>query len=156
MSDQKSHIKIIAKNKKARFDYFIYDEYEAGISLKGSEVKALRMGKASLKDAYATIKNGEVFIYQMNISQYPFAYYSNHQPKRPRKLLLHKQEIKRLIGKTQEKGFTLIPINLYFKGSKVKLAIGLAKGKQKYDKRQTIRQRDEKRDMDRERKEWHR
>jgi len=149
-----SHIKIIAQNKKARFDYFIDDEYEAGISLTGSEVKSLRMGKASLKDAYAKIKNGEIFVYQMNISQYPFAYYSNHQPKRPRKLLLHRHEIKRLLGKTQEKGYTLIPINIYFKGSKIKLTIGLAKGKQKYDKREAIRKRDEKRDMARERKEW--
>jgi len=154
MSGQKPLIKIIAQNKKAHFDYFIDDEYEAGIALKGSEVKSLRMGKANLKDAYAKITHGEVFVYQMNISQYPFAYYSNHQPKRPRKLLLHKQEIKRLIGKTQEKGYTLIPIKLYFKGSKVKIAIGLAKGKQRHDKRQAIRQRDEKRDMDRERKEW--
>jgi SsrA-binding protein len=149
-----SHIKIIAQNKKARFDYFIDDEYEAGIALKGSEVKSLRMGKASLKDAYAKITNGEVFVYQMNISPYPFAYYGNHQPKRPRKLLLHKQEIKRLLGKTQEKGYTLIPINIYFKGSNVKISIGLAKGKQKYDKRETIRKRDEKRDMDRAKKEW--
>jgi len=149
-----SHIKIIAQNKKARFDYFIDDEYEAGISLTGSEVKSLRMGKASLKDAYAKITNGQVFVYQMNISQYPFAYYGNHQPKRPRKLLLHKQEIKRLLGKTQEKGYTLIPINIYFKGSKVKISIGLAKGKQKHDKREAIRQRDEKRDMDRAKKEW--
>jgi len=148
------HIKIIAQNKKARFDYFIDDEYEAGIALRGSEVKSLRMGKASLKDAYAKIKNGELYVYQMNISQYPFAYYNNHDPKRPRKLLLHKHEIKRLLGKTQEKGYTLIPINIYFKGSKVKLSIGLAKGKQKHDKREAIRKRDEKRDMDRERKEW--
>jgi SsrA-binding protein len=151
-----AHIKIIAKNKKAHFDYFIDDEYEAGISLKGSEVKSLRMGKVSLKDAFAKISKGEVFVYQMNISQYPFAYNSNHQPKRPRKLLLHKREIKRLIGKTQEKGYTLIPINIYFKGSKVKISIGLAKGKQRHDKREEIRKRDEKRDMDRERKEWRR
>jgi len=151
---EKPTIKIIAQNKKARFDYFIDDEYEAGIVLKGSEVKSLRMGKASLKDAYAKITNGEVYVYQMNISQYSYAYYGNHQPKRPRKLLLHKQEIKRLLGKTQEKGYTLVPINMYFKGSKVKLTIGLARGKQKYDKREAIRKRDEKRDMDRERKEY--
>ncbi|ETR70656.1 MAG: SsrA-binding protein [Candidatus Magnetoglobus multicellularis str. Araruama] len=110
------------------------------------------MGKANVRDSYAKIKNGEVFVYQMNISQYPFTFYDNHQAKRPRKLLLHKQEIKRLTGKTQEKGFTLIPINLYFKGGKVKLTIGLARGKQKYDKRDAIRKRDEKRDLDRERK----
>ncbi|ETR70089.1 MAG: SsrA-binding protein [Candidatus Magnetoglobus multicellularis str. Araruama] len=147
-----SHVRMIAQNKKARFDYFIDDEYEAGIALKGTEVKSLRMGKANLRDSYAKIKNGEVFVYQMNISQYPFTFYDNHQAKRPRKLLLHKQEIKRLTGKTQEKGFTLIPINLYFKGGKVKLTIGLARGKQKYDKRDAIRKRDEKRDLDRERK----
>jgi len=149
---EQTHIKRIAQNKKAHFDYFIDDKYEAGIVLKGSEVKSLRMGKASLVDAYAKITNGEVFVHQLNISKYPYAYYGNHQPKRPRKLLLHKREIKRLLGKTKEKGFTLIPIDLYFKKGKVKMTLGLARGKQKYDKRETIRKRDEKRDMDRERK----
>ncbi|MBF0452855.1 MAG: SsrA-binding protein SmpB [Candidatus Magnetomorum sp.] len=148
MADQ-SHIKIIAQNRKARFDYFIDDEYEAGIVLKGTEVKSLRLGKANLKDAYAKINNGEVFVHQMHISEYPFTHYGNHQTNRPRKLLLHKREIKRLLGKTQEKGFTLIPLNLYFKKGKVKLTLAMARGKQKYDKREAIRKRDERRDMDR-------
>jgi len=146
------HIKLIAQNRKARFDYFIDTEYEAGISLKGTEVKSLRLGKANLKDAYARIRNGEVFVHQLHISECPFTHYGNHQANRPRKLLLHKYEIKRLLGKTQEKGFTLIPLNLYFKKGKVKITIALAKGKQKYDKREAIRKRDEKREMARERK----
>jgi SsrA-binding protein len=149
---EQPHIKIIARNKKARFDYFIDAEYEAGISLKGTEVKSLRLGKANLKDAYAKIRGGEIFVYQMHISEYPFAHYGNHAANRPRKLLLHKYEIKRLIGKTQEKGFTLIPLNLYFKKGNVKITIALARGKQKYDKREAIRKRDEKREMARERK----
>jgi len=151
MSEQ-THIKIIAQNRKARFNYFIDAEYEAGISLKGTEVKSLRMGKANIKDAYAKIRNGEVFVHQLHISECPYAFYGNHQSNRPRKLLLHKYEIKKLIGKTQEKGFTLIPLNLYFKRGKVKITIALARGKQKYDKREAIRKRDEKREMDRNRK----
>ncbi|KPA08812.1 SsrA-binding protein [Candidatus Magnetomorum sp. HK-1] len=151
---EQEHIKLIAQNRKARFDFFIEDEYEAGISLKGTEVKSLRMGKANLKDAYAKIRNGEVFVHQLHISEYSFTHYGNHQANRPRKLLLHKYEIKRLLGKTQTKGFTLIPLNIYFKKGKVKITIALARGKQKYDKRESIRKRDEKREMDRARKNY--
>jgi len=147
-------IKLIAQNKKARHDFFIHDEYEAGLVLVGSEVKSLRAGKANLTDAYGKIKNGEVWVYQMHISPYPYAYYNNHDPLRPRKLLLHGYEIKKLYGKLNEQGMSLIPLKLYFKGGKVKISLGVAKGKKKYDKRETIRQRDEKRDMDREKKNW--
>jgi len=148
LNDQ--HIKIVAINKQARFDYFIEDTIEAGLVLKGTEVKSLRQGRANLKDAYGRIKNGEVFLHQMHISVYPFAYYDNHEPERPRKLLLHKQEIKRLFGKMNEKGFSLIPIKVYFKSGKVKVLLGLARGKRQYDKREQIKRRDAKRDLDRE------
>ncbi len=147
------HIKIIAENRKARYNYFIEDELEVGMVLKGTEVKSLRLGQVNLKDAYAKIENGEVFVYQMHISPYPFAYYGNHDPLRQRKLLLHKREIKRLYGKVNEKGFTLVPLKVYLKDGKVKMTLALAKGKRKYDKREAIRQRDEKREMERARKE---
>ncbi len=146
--------KIISENRKARFNYFIVDEFEAGMVLQGTEVKSLRTGRAHLKDAYAQIKNGEVFVYQMHIGAYPFAHHGNHDPQRVRKLLLHKSEIKRLYGKVNEKGFSLIPLKLYFKNGKVKLALALAKGKRKYDKRETIRRRDEQRDFERRKKEF--
>ena len=148
------HIKILTVNKKAKFNYFIEDEFEAGIVLKGTEVKSMRDGRVSLKDSYAGIKNGEVFIYQLHIGAYPFAHHGNHEPLRPRKLLLHKQEIKRLYGKVNEKGLSLIPLKIYFKGGKVKLSIGLAKGKRKFDKREEIKRRDAKRDLDRMKKEY--
>ena len=147
------HIKVIAENRKARRNYFIVDEYEAGLVLKGTEVKSLRQGRANLKDSYARIKDGEVFVYQMHIAPYPFAFYGNHDPLRPRKLLLHKQEIKRLYGKVNEKGHSLVPLRLYFKGGKVKMLLALAKGKRKYDKREAIKRRDEQRDLEREIKE---
>lgn len=143
------HKKIVTENRKARHDYFIDDEYEAGMVLVGTEVKSLRLGRANLKDSYAKIKNGEVFVHQMHIGQYPFAHYGNHDPLRPRKLLLHNYEIKKLIGKVQEKGYSLIPLRVYFKRGKVKISLALARGKRKYDKRESIRKRDEKRDMDR-------
>lgn len=148
------HIKILTVNKKAKFNYFVEDEFEAGIVLKGTEVKSLRSGRVSLKDSYAGIKNGEVFLYQLHIGAYPFAHHGNHEPLRPRKLLLHKQEIKRLYGKVNEKGLSLIPLKVYFKGGRVKIAIGLAKGKRKYDKREEIKRRDAKRDLDRMKKEY--
>ena len=150
----KSSKKIIAVNRKARFDYFIEDEYEAGLVLKGTEVKSLRLGKANINDAYARVKDGEVFVYQMHIGPYPFAYYENHDPLRVRKLLLHKQEIKRLYAKVNEKGHSLIPLKLYFKDGRAKLTIALAKGKRKYDKREAIKRRDEQRELDRERKQY--
>lgn len=149
---EKQPIKVVAENRKARHDYIIEDKYEAGIVLAGTEVKSLRMGKANLKDSYARIKNGEVFVYQMHIGAYPFAYFDNHDPLRPRKLLLHHYEIKKLYGKVNEKGYSLIPLRLYFKEGKAKLSLALARGKQSHDKRETIRRRDQKRELDRERK----
>ena len=151
---QKGQIKIVAENRKARRDYFIVDQYEAGMVLLGTEVKSLRLGRANLKDSYARIKDGEVFVYQLHIAPYPFAYYDNHDPLRPRKLLLHKHEIKRLYGKINEKGHTLVPIRIYFKNGKVKILLALVKGKRKYDKREAIRRRDEQRDLDRESKKY--
>jgi SsrA-binding protein len=150
----KAPIKIIAENRKARHDYFIEETFEAGLVLRGTEVKSLRGGRANLRDSYARIKNGEVFVYQMRISPYTFATYDNHDPLRPRKLLLHRREIKRLYAKANEMGFTMVPLKLYFKGGKVKLELALVRGKRKYDKRETIRRRDEKRDLDRARKEY--
>lgn len=149
---EKQPIKVVAENRKARHEYIIEDKYEAGIVLAGTEVKSLRMGKANLKDSYARIKNGEVFVYQMHIGAYPFAYFDNHDPLRPRKLLLHDYEIKKLYGKVNEKGYSLIPLRLYFKAGKAKLSLALARGKQSHDKRETIRRRDQKRELDRERK----
>ena len=149
---EKKRIKLVAENRKARHDYIIEDKYEAGMVLVGTEVKSLRMGKANLKDSYARIKNGEVFVYQMHIGTYPFAYYNNHDPLRQRKLLLHNYEIKKLYGKVNEKGYSLIPLKLYFKAGKAKLSLALARGKQSHDKRETIRRRDQKRELDRERK----
>jgi SsrA-binding protein len=148
------HKKIVAENRKARHNYFIEETLEAGLVLKGTEVKSLRQGRANLKDAYARINNGEVFVHQMHISPYPFAYYGNHDPLRPRKLLLHKKEIKRLFGKVNEKGAALIPLRLYFKQGKAKLTLAIAKGKRKYDKRDAIRKRDEQREAERHRKEY--
>jgi len=150
----KDHVKIIAENRKARHEYFIEDEFEAGMVLTGTEVKSLRGGRANLKDSYAKIKNGEVWVYQMHISPYAFAYYDNHDPLRIRKLLLHNYEIRKLIGKLNERGYALIPLRLYFREGKVKILLGLAKGKRQYDKRESMRQRDQKRDMDRIKKEY--
>ena len=146
--------KLITENRKARFEYHIEDTYEAGMVLKGTEVKSLRQGRVNLKDSYASIKNGEVWVHQLHIGAYPFAYYGNHDPLRPRKLLLHRREIDKLYGKVNEQGHTLIPIRMYFKGGKVKLALALAKGKRKHDKREAIRRRDEKRELDRARKDY--
>ena len=150
----KEPIKIIAENRKARHNYFIDDRFEAGMVMKGTEVKALRMGRCNIKDVYARIKNGEVFLHQMHIGEYPFAYYGNHDPLRTRKLLLHKHEINRLYGKVNEKGLSLIPLRVYFKNGKAKTTLALAHGKRKYDKRETIRRRDEKRDLDRQRRHY--
>jgi SsrA-binding protein len=144
-----AHIKNIAENRKARHEYFIVDTWEAGMVLAGTEVKALREGRANLRDAYARIKKGEVWVYQLHISPYSHASYDNHNPLRPRKLLLNRGEIRRLAAKTNETGHTLIPLKLYFKNGKVKLLLALAKGKRKYDKREAIRQRDAQRDLER-------
>lgn len=149
-----NHIKIVTVNKKAKFDYFIEDTYEAGMVLLGTEVKSLRLGRVNLKDSYARIKKGEVFVHQMHIGDYPFASYENHDPLRKRKLLLHNYEIKKLYGKANEKGFSLIPLRVYFQNGKAKMTIAIAKGKRRHDKRETIRQREEKRDLDRAKKEY--
>lgn len=148
----KSNRKFVTDNRKARFNYHIEDKFETGMVLQGTEVKALRMGRAHLKDAYARIQNGEIFVHQMHIGPYPFAYYENHDPLRTRKLLMHHYEIKQLTGKVQEKGYSLIPLNIYFRDGKAKMTLALAKGKRLPDKRHAIRERDEKRDMDRMRK----
>lgn len=148
------HIKVIAENRKARFNYIIDDVYEAGLVLKGTEVKSLRQGRVNLKDAYARIKAGEIYVYQMHISPYPFAYYDNHDPLRPRKLLMHKREIERLSSKVNEQGYTLVPLKIYFKKGKAKISLALARGKKQYDKRETIRRRDQQREMDRARKKY--
>lgn len=150
----KEHIKIIAENRKARHDYHIIDRFEAGMVLTGTEVKSLRQGKANLKDSYARIRKGEIYVHQMHISPYTFAYYDNHEPLRPRKLLLHRYEIRQLYGKLNERGFTLVPLRLYFRDGKAKVELALAKGKLKYDKRETIRRRDEQRDLERQRKDY--
>jgi len=147
-------VKIISQNKKAHHDYFILDKYECGIELKGTEVKSLRNGNVNLKDSYATIDNGEVFIKQMHISPYEMGNIFNRDPMRPRKLLMHKYEIRKLIGTLKEDGISLIPLSLYFKGSNIKVELGLAKGKKLYDKRQAIAEKDAKRNMDRKVKEY--
>ncbi|MCR4807244.1 MAG: SsrA-binding protein SmpB [Lachnospiraceae bacterium] len=149
MSKDKSSIKLIANNKKAYHDYFIEDKYEAGIVLSGTEIKSLRMGKCSVKESYIRIEKGEAFIYGMHISPYEKGNIFNKDPLRTRKLLLHKQEIKKLTGKLAEQGFTVVPLQVYLKGSLVKVEIGLAKGKKLYDKRQDIAKKDMKREAER-------
>ncbi len=141
--------KLIANNKKAYHDYFILEKYEAGIALAGTEVKSLRMGKCSIKEAFIRIENGEALIYGMQISPYEKGNIFNRDPLRVRKLLLHKSEINKLAGKVQEKGMTLMPLRVYFKGSLVKVEIGLAKGKKLYDKRQDIAKKDQQREAQR-------
>lgn len=149
----KEEIKVIAQNKKARHDYFIEQTLEAGIVLSGTEVKSIRQGKVNLKDSYALIEGGEVILNGMHISPYDQGNINNKDPLRDRKLLLHKSEINRLIGYTQQKGMSLVPIRLYFKRGIVKVELGIAKGKKLYDKRDDIAQRDAKREIDRKLKE---
>ncbi|MGQ9648297.1 MAG: SsrA-binding protein SmpB [Thermodesulfobacteriota bacterium] len=144
--------KVICVNKKARHNYFIEDTYEAGLCLLGTEVKSLREGRANLGDSYGKIKSGEVFLIDAHISPYSYANRFNHDPLRPRKLLLHKREIRRLIGKVQEKGFTLIPLRLYFSNGRAKVELGLGKGKKLFDKRETLKRKTMERDMERGRK----
>ncbi len=147
--------KIISRNKKAFFDYAIDAIYEAGIALKGSEVKSLRAGRANIEDAYAKFRDGELFLYNAHISPYSHATIEQHDPDRPRKLLLHRYELRRLLGKLQERGYTLIPLKLYFKAEHAKVELGLAKGKKKIDTRETIRRREEARELERARKRRH-
>jgi SsrA-binding protein len=149
---KEDNLKIICRNRKALFEYAIDALYEAGLVLKGTEVKSLRQGKASINEAYARFKDGELYLYNANISPYSHAAVDSHNPERPRKLLLNRWELRRLLGKTQERGFTLIPLRMYFRNEHAKVEIALARGKKKYDKRETIRQREEKRDMERARK----
>jgi SsrA-binding protein len=149
MTKKQSSEKIIAQNKTARLNYFIDDTYEAGIVLVGTEVKALREGKANLKDSYALVKDGEVFVHEMHISPYSYGNRLNHDPLRVRKLLLHKGEIKRLYGKSREKGLAIIPLKLYFKSGKVKMEIGVGRGKRLYDKRESLRIKADRREIER-------
>ena len=144
--------KIICRNKKAHYDYFVEEVFNAGIVLLGPEVKSLRDGRANLVDSYGKIKKGEVFLHNMHISPYPFTRHMEIDPMRTRKLLLSKREIKRLIGKTELKGYSLIPLEVYFLGPWVKVNLALAKGKKKVDKRQSIKEKDLKREMDQGRK----
>ena len=144
----KDSVKLIANNKKAYFDYFIEDKFEAGISLSGTEVKSLRTGKCSIKEAYVKVDRGEVFIYGMHISPYEKGNIFNKDPLRTRKLLLHKIEINKLLGKIAQQGYTIAPLQVYFKGRLVKVEIGLAGGKKLYDKRQDIAKKDQRREAE--------
>ncbi len=146
---EKQSVKLIANNKKAYHDFFILDTYEAGIALHGTEVKSLRMGKCSIKESFIRIDNGEVFIYGMHISPYEKGNIFNKDPLRVKKLLLHKAEINKLLGKIKEKGMSIVPLKVYLKGSLVKVEIGLAKGKKLYDKRDDIAKKDQQREAQR-------
>jgi SsrA-binding protein len=139
--------KIVCTNRKAHRDYFFFDRYEAGMVLTGTEVKSLRDGKANLKDSYAGLKGEELFLYNMHISPYTHGNLSNHEPTRTRKLLMHKKEILRLIGKIQEKGLSLIPVTVYFLQGRAKVELALAKGKRQYDKREDLKKKEDKREM---------
>ncbi|HDQ04768.1 MAG TPA: SsrA-binding protein SmpB [Deltaproteobacteria bacterium] len=149
MAKDKTAQKLIVPNKTARRDYEITDTYEAGMVLTGTEVKSLRAGKANLKDSYAIVNDGEVFLRELHISPYEHGNRSNHEPLRQRKLLLHKREIRKLYGKSREKGLSLIPLKLYFKNGKVKVELGIGKGKKQHDRRQDIKKREERRDIER-------
>ncbi|MBE5951912.1 MAG: SsrA-binding protein SmpB [Lachnospiraceae bacterium] len=150
MAGSKESIKLVANNKKAYFDYFIEDKYEAGVALHGTEVKSIRMGKCSIKEAYIKIENGEVFIYGMHISPYEKGNIFNKDPMRIKKLLMHKYEINKIFGKMQQKGYTLVPLQVYLKGSLVKVEVGIAKGKKLYDKRESLAKKDMKREAEKE------
>lgn len=141
--------KTIAQNKKAYHDYFIEETFEAGLVLQGTEIKAIRAGRVNLKDSYAQIKNGEMFLFGMHISPYEQGNRYNHDPLRTRKLLLHRKEINKLIGETKEQGYSIVPVKLYLKNGYAKVLIGLAKGKKKYDKREDLKKKEAKRDIER-------
>ncbi len=142
--------KLIAENRQARFNYFIEEKLECGIALEGTEVKSVKNGAISFPDAFAEITNGEVFIRNLHISEYSYSSVFNHNPDRPKKLLLHKDEIKRLLRKTEEKGYTLVPLDFYLKNGRVKTTLGLCKGKKQFDKREAIKERDINREIQRE------
>ena len=150
MAVSKESIKLVANNKKAYFDYFIEDKYEAGVALHGTEVKSIRMGKCSIKESYIKIENGEVFIYGMHVSPYEKGNIFNKDPMRIKKLLMHKYEINKLNGKLQQKGLTLVPLQVYLKGGLVKVEVGLARGKKLYDKRESLAKKDMKREAEKE------
>ena len=143
-------MKLVANNKKAYHDYFIEEKYECGIALHGTEVKSLRMGKCSIKESFVRIENGEVYVYGMHVSPYEKGNNFNKDPLRVKKLLLHKQEINKLVGKIKEKGFTLVPLQVYFSNGRAKIEIGLARGKKLYDKRDDIAKKDQRRETERE------
>lgn len=145
----KSADKAVTSNRKAYHDFFIEETFEAGMSLQGTEVKSLRLGLANLTDSYALVKNEEMFLFNANISPYPHGNIMNHEPLRTRKLLLHKEEIRKLTWKMTQKGFTLIPLKIYFVRGKAKVLIGLAKGKKAFDKRETIKEKESKREVER-------
>ena len=149
MGKQNAAIKIVCENRKARHDFFIHETFEAGLELKGTEVKSLRAGRANLKDSYAFIKNGEVFVEHMYISPYEQGNIFNHDPLRVRRLLMHKAEIVKLFSQTREKGFTLVPLKIYFKHGRAKLELALASGKHNYDKRADLQAKAAKRDIER-------
>jgi len=142
-------VRLVTRNRKARHDYAILDRFEAGIALQGTEVKSLRAGKANLKDSYAAVERGEVFLYNAHISAYEPGTRFNHDPERVRKLLLHRAEIRRLIGRVQQQGLTLVPLSIYFRRGKAKIELALARGKRRFDKRESIARREAERDMDR-------
>ena len=146
----KGEMKLVANNKKAYHDYFIEEKYEAGLVLHGTEVKSLRMGKCSVKEAFIRVENGEVFIYGMHISPYEKCNIFNKDPLRVKKLLLHRQQIRKLIGDSSEKGYTIVPLQVYFRDGRAKIEIGLARGKKLYDKRQDIARKDQRREMEKE------
>ena len=150
MAPKKESQKLIANNKKAYHDYFIDETYEAGVALHGTEVKSMRMGKCSIKESFIRIENGEVFVYGMHVSPYEKGNIFNKDPLRVKKLLMHKYEINKLAGKIAEKGYTLVPLQVYFKDGRVKVEVGLARGKKLYDKRQDIAKKDQRREAERE------
>jgi SsrA-binding protein len=152
-SSERDGTKLICKNRRAFHDYHISDRYEAGLALVGSEVKSLRAGLASLGDAYAEVRDGELFLVGCHIGEYPWANQFNHEPRRERKLLMHKAEIRKLAVKLLERGFTLVPLQLYFKAGRAKVELGLAKGKHQYDKREAVRRRDLERERESEARE---
>lgn len=149
MADTERKIKVIATNRKAFHDYHIHTRYEAGLELVGTEVKSLRLGKVQMSDSYASVEDGEVYLYNMHISAYDMASRENHDPTRKRRLLLNKREIRKLWGATNEKGYTIVPLRIYFKGPYAKVEIATARGKKSYDKRQDIIRRDAEREMSR-------
>ncbi|MBS7238751.1 MAG: SsrA-binding protein SmpB [Acetatifactor sp.] len=153
MAEKKEAQKLIANNKKAYHDYFIEETYEAGVALHGTEVKSMRLGKCSIKESFIRIENGEVFVYGMHVSPYEKGNIFNKDPMRVKKLLMHRYEINKLAGKIAEKGYTLVPLQVYFREGKVKVEIGLAKGKKLYDKRESIAKKDQRRELEREFKE---